>query len=377
MNTLEALPIKAAGADMGNDSLKFVIDGKPVTIKNAVSRRMIQEVRRNLNTDGDNDTELDGSKKRQFENLDVIIQKVGDKEERYYIGQFAIEAGEDETVVGTEKADNPTLHIPMLAIMAINTPKREKAARFGIVCGLPVKQFNPGAVTKMKNKIIGEYDVTIMENNGQRGRKVRINISDVIVAPEGVPVMMNRMLNDEATAIIRPELRLGSYGIIDIGAFTTDIPVIVNGKPDSLASDGIDEGIATYIDKIATILSNSTRATITRNQIMQKIMDNDLTLSIRGKQYPLQKEIEDQLHAFAQKIIDVIDRMWSKNYEIREFFIVGGGSKLLKPYLKQIMESREIELTFIEMKGKTDDVNDPQLQNAFGYWKIAKQKFGA
>lgn len=377
MSTSVVLPIKPAGADMGNDSLKFVIDGKPVTVKNAVSRRMIEEVRKNLNIDGDNDTEQDGSKKRQFENLDVIIQKAGDQEERYYIGPFAIEAGEDETIVGTQKAENPTLHIPMLAVMAIHTPKRDKAARFGIVCGLPVKQYNPDAVQKMKDKIMGEYDVTIMESNGQRGRKVRIDIAQVIVTPEGVPVIMNRMLNDEATAIVRQDLRNGSWGVIDIGAFTTDVPVIVNGKPDSMASDGIDEGIATYIDKIATTLSNSTRAIITRNQILQKIMDDDLTLKIRGKEYPLQKEIEDQLYSFAKKIIDVIDRMWSKNYEISEFFIVGGGSKLLKPYLKQIMESRKIELTFIEMKGKTDDVNDPQLQNAFGYWKIAKQKFGA
>lgn len=378
MTTDAVLTSTPVGADLGNDSLKFVIDAKnPVTIKNAVSRRMLYETRKNLNIDGEIDMEQEGGRKRLYKNLDVIVRRMGGEEERFFIGDLAIEAGEDETVVGTEKADNPHIHIPLLAMLALHTPKREKIGRYSIVCGLPIKQFKPEAREKMKAKLLGEFDVTLMDANGQRGRKVRVVIDDVVVTPEGVPVIFNRMLNEEANDIIRPDLRQGSWGVIDIGAFTTDCPVIENGKPNSLASDGIDEGIATYIDRIASALSTSTRAVITRNQILQRILDNDLTLTIRGKEYPLQKEVEDQLYTFAQKIIDVIDRMWSKNYEIKEFFVVGGGGKLLKPYLKQIMSQRDIQLTFIEQKGKNDDQNDPQLQNAFGYWKIAKQRFGA
>lgn len=374
----QVIETKSVGADLGNDSLKFVMDARnPVTIKNAVARRMLTETRKNLSIDGDTDTQVDGTRKRQYKNLDIIVRPLGGEEERFYIGDLAIEAGEDETVVGTEKANNPHIHIPLLAMLAIHTPRKEKTARFNIVCGLPIKQFEKSAREKMTSRLSGEFDVTIMEANGQRGRKVHIIIDKVVVAPEGVPVLMNRMLNEEATDFIRPELREGSYGVIDIGAFTTDIPVIVNGKPDSLASDGITEGIATYIDKIANSLSETTRATITRNQILNKIMANDLTLTIRGKQFPLTKEIEDQLFSFSQKIIDVIDRLWSKNYEIIEFFVVGGGGKLLKPYLQKIMSQRDIQLTFVEMKTKSDDQNDPQLQNAYGYWKLAKQKFGA
>lgn len=379
MSSIENVALAVSvGADLGNDSLKFVIDAKnPVTIKNAVSRRLINETRKNLAIDGDTDTESDGQRKRQYKNLDVIVRALGGDEERFYIGELAIEAGEDETIVGTEKADNPHIHIPLLAMLAIHTPKRDKVAHFNIVCGLPIKQFKPESREKMKNKLIGEFEVTLMDTNGQRGRKVRLIIENVVVAPEGVPVIMNRMLNEEATELIRPELRAGSYGVIDIGAFTTDIPVIVNGKPDSLASDGIDEGIATYIDRIASALSATTGATVTRNQILRRMIDNDLVFSIRGKTYPLQKEIEDQLFGFAQKIIDVINRLWNKNYEIKEFFVVGGGGKLLKPYMQKIMSQRDIQLSFIEMKTTKDDQNDPQLQNAYGYWKLAKQKFGA
>ncbi|MEK4983616.1 ParM/StbA family protein [Bacillus sp. FSL K6-6540] len=379
VNVDVALPI---GADLGNDSLKVVLDEKQhFTIKNAVARRMLNEVRKDLSGDLDLDLEHDEKeplKRKQLRNLDVIIRPMNGEEERFYCGDFAIAAGEDETVVGTEKADNPYIHIPLLALLAYQTPRSKKEARFSVVCGLPIKQFTKEARQKMTQRLIGEFEVTLMNGDGSRGRRVKIIIENVTVAPEGVPVVMNQMLNAQANGIARPELRVGEYGVIDIGAFTTDIPVIVNGKPDSLASDGLEEGIATYIDRIAKALSDTTRANVTRNQILNKIIADDIDeIMIRGKKYPLRKEVEDQINFFAKKIVDIIDKMWAKNYGIQEFFVVGGGGKLLKPYLKKNMVSRNIELTFIDAKNMSDYQNDPQLQNAFGYWKIAKQKYGA
>jgi len=374
------MPAMMAGADLGNDSLKLVFDAKThYTIKNTVSRRLLNEVRKNLNIDSSEPEpeNTDEIRKRTVQNLDVIIRPLGGQEERYFIGDLAIQAGENETIVGTQKADNPHIHIPLLAMLALHTPRNRREGRYNIVCGLPIKQFNKESSKKMQEKLIGQFDVTFIDEKGELGRKVKVTIENAIVAPEGVPVLMNRMLNSDATDFARPELRNGSYGIIDIGAFTTDIPVIINGKPDSIASDGLEEGIASYLDRIVEALRSSTRAEITRNQVLNKIVNDDYTLLIRGKNYDLKKEIEDQLNLFAQKVIDVIDRLWSKNYEIKEFFVVGGGGKLLKPYLQKIARDRDINLTYIEMKNERDYQNDPQLQNAFGYWKIAKQKYGA
>lgn len=369
----DILEYEVIGSDLGNDSVKIAFGAqKHCVIKNTVSRRMMTDKRKNLSMDGEGTDE-----ERQLSNLDVIIRPTNGQEERYYIGDLAISAGEDETVVGTEKADNPYIHIPLLAVLAFHTPRTKKEARYKLVCGLPIKQFNPSTRAKMQERLTNEFDVTLMEPDGTRGRKVRIVIQEVTVAPEGVPVIFNQMLNQEATDILRPELRKGSYGVIDIGAFTTDIPVLVDGKPDSLASEGIDEGISTYLDRIAKTLSEGTRSNITRNQLIKRIIDNDLVMSIRGKEYDLQKEIEDQLTLFAKKIVDVTDRLWSKNYEIKEFIVVGGGGKLLRPYLNRIMAQRELALSFVEKKNKRDYQNDPQLQNAYGYWKIAKQRYGA
>lgn len=376
METSVALEVaEIIGADLGNDSLKVVFGEKNhVTIKNAVSRRLLNEVRNeDLNIEEDS-----GQAKSQLSNLDVIIRPMNGQEERFYIGDHAIKAGEDETIVGTEKADNPYIHIPLLAILAYFTPKSKKVARFKDISGLPIKQFRKEQRKKLKEKLLGEFDVTLMDAQGKRGRTVRIIIEDVTIAAEGVPVIVNQMFNQDASDIADPSLTQGSYGVIDIGAFTTDIPIIVDGKPDSDASDGLDEGISTYIDKISTALSSATRATITRNQILDRIINNNIDeIFIRGKSYPLRSEVEGQLNFFAKKIVDVIDRLWAKNYEIQKFFVVGGGAKLLRGYLQKNLEGRDMELTFVEPKNKSDFQNDPQMQNAFGYWKLAKQKYGA
>lgn len=363
------------GSDLGNDSLKLVIDEKNhYTIKNAVSRRMLNEVPKDLTFDLDEPVR----RKKDLKNMDVIIRPANGTEQRFFIGDHAIAAGEDETVVGTEKADNPYIHIPLLAALAYQTPKSQKIARFKDISGLPIRQFTKDARNKMKERLIGEFEVTLMNPDGTRGRKVQIIIEEVTIVPEGVPVVMNQMLNNLANDIVRPELRKGSRGVIDIGAFTTDIPVIVDGRPDSMQSDGLDEGISTYIDKIASALSASTKAIVTRNQILEKILNGDIDeISIRGKKYALRAEIEDQLAFFAKRIIDVVDRMWAKNYEIEEFFVVGGGGKMLKPFLQKQLVARDFELNFIEPKNQSDVQNDPQLQNAFGYWKLAKQTYGA
>lgn len=367
------------GSDMGNDWLKVVFgENKFIIIKNAVSRRILNE-QHNEDLALDKDDQEPGSlQQRQLKNLDVIIRFPNGVEERFFVGDNAIKSGENETVVGTEKADNPFIHVPLLAILAFNTPKSKKVARFKDISGLPIKQFSKTAREKLMMRMIGSFDVTLLDNTGKPSRTVTIVFEDVTVAPEGVPVLANQTMSADGKTIARPELRQGSFGIIDVGAFTTDIPVLVNGKPDSKASDGIDEGISTYIDKIAKTLSAATKADITRNQILEKILSGNYdVISIRGKKYPLRSEVEGELNLFAKKIVDVVDRMWKKNYEIQEFFVVGGGAKLLKPFLQQHLVSRGFELTFVEPKNKTDYQNDAQLQNAFGYWKLAQQKYGA
>ncbi|WP_268626987.1 ParM/StbA family protein [Paenibacillus alvei] len=350
--------VRIVGADLGNDSTKPVFSAQQqFRLKNAVSRRMMTEIRKNLSLDSEQPDILD--------DLDVIIDSEKIKG-RFFVGNLAAKVGEDIVKPGTRKVQNDSIIVPLITMLALNTDEGKKEEQFKVVCGLPIKEFSDDKDI-FRNKIMGSYKVEFLSGR-IKGRKVTIHIEDVAVLPEGVPVVMNRMLDDSATKFRDESLRSGQVGVIDIGAFTTDMPVIVNGKPDSDASDGLDEGIAIYLDRIVDYVNDRYEVKMTRAQLVERLEDNDFVVPIRGQEVDLEPFVNEQFIFFADKIVSIVDKLWERNYEIKRFYVVGGGAKALQKYLEEKMNERGISLTFIEDE-------DPQMQNALGYWKYGVTKF--
>jgi plasmid segregation protein ParM len=365
---------KIVGADLGNDSLKIAF-GTKMTFRliNAVSQRMIEEPRKDLSIESlklVNNTIEKLDKETQskiLSDLDVIITSKYING-RYFVGDLASKNGEQEVETGTPKADNPNIVIPFLTMLALNVDEKRKEEHFNVVCGLPITEFTSDK-DRFKEKLIGEYKVKF-NTAALKGREVKIIIDNIVVLPEGVAVIMNQMLDDTGTKLKNPSLIEGQRGVIDIGAFTTDIPIIVKGKPDSNASDGIEEGIANYLDSIVRLINERHNVRMTRSQLVEKIEANQLSFPIKGVSTDISGYLKQQFQIFANKIVSKVDNIWANHYEIQEFFVVGGGAKALEEPLKAEMNKRKIQLTFITNE-------DPQMQNALGYWKYAKQKFGA
>jgi plasmid segregation protein ParM len=365
---------KFIGGDLGNDSHKIVFGKKTVfRIRNAVSKRMMDEERKDLSIEALNiETSLDKLDKEAqnkiLSNLDVQITS-DIINGRFFVGDLASKFGEDTVEPGTHKADNPNILIPFITMLALNLEGTKTEQHAKVVCGLPITEYT-GDKTRYKEMLQREFTVEFLTPE-LKGRIVKVIIEDVVVIPEGVAVIMNQMINDDATGFSKPELRQGQRGVIDIGAFTTDIPVIVNGKADSDASDGIEEGIANYLEKIVSVINDKYNVKMTRSQLVEKMEKRDLNISLRGEKVDFKPYIDEQLTLFARKIVGKVDKLWQNHFEIEEFYVVGGGAKAMRIALEEEMQKRKIKLAFI------DDAEDPQMQNALGYWKFAKQKFGA
>lgn len=366
--------VKVIGADLGNDSHKIVFSHRQHhRIKNSVSQRMTNETRKNLNVEMPLDNfslnEMDvRTQDRIFNDLDVVITS-SVINGRYFVGELASKNGENEVEVGTPKADNPNIIIPLITLLALDIPSDQSVGRFKVVCGLPITEFTSDR-ERYREMVKGEYDIEFKTDAITNRKNRKVIIEDVLVVPEGVAVVINQMLNDTATGFRNAALREGHRGVIDIGAFTTDIPVIINGKPDSDASDGISEGIANYLDKIVKYVNETYSAKMTRSQLVDHLEKDKLVLSIRKNMVDLRPFIDEQFEIFSKKIVSKVDNLWANHFEIEDFFVVGGGAKALKDALTTEMNKRNIQLTFLEGE-------DPQLQNALGYWKYGKQKFGA
>lgn len=345
------------GADLGNDTCKVVFGSNNYrTLKNAVSKRMESEARNNLVFENESEAGL-------IDNLDIIIRSRSISG-RFFVGKLATRNGEDTVQAGTVKADNPQLLVPLLALLAIHCLEQKKS-RFRIVCGLPINEFS-ATRERFKNLLEGEYYIEFVAN----GRTASFVLDEVHIIPEGVAALLNQMLSPDGSTYRRPYLRQGHYGIIDIGAFTTDIPIFADGKTDSDASVGLDVGIAHYLDKIVSHLNQIHAIKMTRTQLVERIELEQFVLPIRGKRIDIRPYIDEQFELFANKIVAVVDDLWSKHYAVQEFFVVGGGAKALRPYLAREMRTRNINLTF-------NHETDPQMENAFGNYKYATLKFGA
>lgn len=349
---------RIVGVDVGNDTVKVVFNtNEQFRIKNAVSKRMLTEVRKDLSFDTQEATIMD--------DLDVTIQ--GDTlHGRYFVGSLATKVGEDETETGTRKLKNDTLIVPVVTLLALSIKGESQEAHFKQVSGLPINEFSADREA-FARKLKGSYTVTF-NSGGLQGRTVHVHIDQVEIMPEGIAVIINQMFNETATKIRNASLQQAQIGVIDIGAFTTDLPVVVKGKPNSQASDGIREGIANYLDRIVEFVNQQYHVKMTRSQLVSKLEEDDFSLMIKGQQVNLKPYMDEQFQFFAEKIAAVVDKMWEKNYEIQRFYVVGGGAKALRSHLEKKMKERNIQVTFIEDE-------DPQMQNALGYWKYGKKKF--
>ncbi|MGG3471593.1 ParM/StbA family protein [Neobacillus pocheonensis] len=364
---------KTVGADLGNDSLKIAFGGNATfRLKNSVSQRMMEEIRKDLGIadfglNGDFEELNDDQKGRILNDLDVVIHS-DTINGRFFVGDLASRNGEQVVEPGTPKADNPNIIIPLITMLALDVERGKKEAHFKLACGLPITEFTSDR-ERFRKKLIGEYNVKFL-SQALKDREVKIIIDDVLMIPEGVAVALNQIFDETGRKFRNKELLTGQCGVIDIGAFTTDIPVVSNGKPDNEASSGINEGIANYLDAIVNLINEQHGVKMTRSQLVEKLEANSLSFSIKGTQTDLSSYVDQQFSIFAKKIVSKVDNIWANHFEISQFFVVGGGAKALRKHLDEEMKRRKISLSFI-------DNEDPQMQNALGYWKYAKQKFGA
>jgi len=90
------------------------------------------------------------------------------------------------------------------------------------------------------------------------------------------------------------------------------------------------------------------------NYIIQRIGEN---------QADIKPIVDDHFTRAASHIFDLIKKRWNKYPDISCFYVLGGGAAALEPYIKEAAGS--VKLRF---------VYDSDLQNVFGYLKLAKRR---
>jgi plasmid segregation protein ParM len=357
--------IKLAGIDIGNDSIKLVIDGEQETIMvpNIVApgyeRAILQE----------EDSPLKG--------LDVMVHspRLARSNQRFFIGQLAMENADN---VELEDMDNKALSdqslivaLTALAYAGISGQNQSGSSfnstfdevEYVLGTGLPVRTYAKFHKV-FEDRLVGEHEVTFLTTPQLRNRKVKVTIRKAVISVEGAAALFHLATHDNLQ-VKDEELYYGCIGICEMGALTTDFPVLKRMSIDNQFSTGEQIGLAMYLDYIIHDVEDTYGYRYpSRTKLTQRIKKAEYTIQRVGEGQANIKPIVDAYFTrAAQRIVDLIKKRWKKYPDIECFYVLGGGATALKPYIIEL--SNSMRLRFVE---------DSDLQNVYGYLKMAKSK---
>jgi len=354
---------KKRGADLGNSGLKYVkgLGKDPANrlfIPNSVYPVAASMVRESMDDE------------QTLKTLDFIIRAPHYPEihdQRFFVGELALKFQQFETSARTKKTENPYILIPALAALALEAEESGEEINYQIVVGLPVSEFkNKAARQAFEKKLQGTYEIEFVSTADRQGWTVKLHIA-AKVTPEGLAVIFNQQTDDKVR-MVKPDWKGQAMGVIDIGDFTTDLPIMnEDGKPDSELSTGLMIGIATALDNILVHLERETGRQLNRQRVVQAIKKG-YKLQHGKEQKDIKAICDEHFENIAKQIMTQLKSIINGStgmLDVVRFFVCGGGAILLKPYLEALSDEIPSEMVWL-----TDDV-DPVYQNAEGYYKIA------
>ncbi|MDF2935105.1 MAG: ParM/StbA family protein [Paenibacillaceae bacterium] len=359
--------MKLAGLDLGNDSIKLVLEGggEPLLVPNVVApgyeRHILQEEDQPLKA------------------LDVVVHspKLAKNGERSFVGLLAME-NEDNTEL--EDMDNKALSdqslIVALTALAYAGIASGSASQNGyqgfdeveyvLGTGLPVRAF-ARYHRSFEERLVGEHEVTFLTTPRLRNRKVKVTVKRAIVSIEGAAAMFHMGTHD-SLQIRDEELYFGTIGVCEIGALTTDFPLIKRMNIDNQFSTGEQIGLAHYMDMIIREVEDQYGYRFpSRSKLAQRVKSKEFTIRRMGEGQTDIKPIVDMYFTrAANRMVELIKKRWKKVPDIQCFYVIGGGAAALKPYIQAAAGS--LKLRFAD---------ESELLNVYGYYKLAKSKTAA
>jgi plasmid segregation protein ParM len=358
--------IRLAGIDVGNDSVKLVVDGSPdpIVIPSIVSpgyeRHIFQE------------------EDSPIKALDVTIYspKLKKNNQRYFVGLLAMEDQDNSELEETDnKATSDQSLIVALTALAYagltnssqgyesTQSQTGRVVEYFIGTGLPVRTY-AGFHKTFEERLVGEHEVTFLSTPKLKGQSIRVIVRQAVVSIEGAAALFHMATHDNLQ-VKNEELYYGCIGICEMGALTTDFPVIKRMSIDNQFSTGEQFGLAGYLDNIIRDVEDQFGHRFpSRTKLIQRIKNREYIIQRVGEgQSDIRPIVDTYFTRAANKVVDLIVKKWKKYPDIQCFYVLGGGASALKTYINEA--AGPVKLRFVD---------ESDLQNVYGYLKLARNK---
>ncbi|MEH7121406.1 ParM/StbA family protein [Neobacillus vireti] len=334
---------RVAAIDVGNDSVKAIFGelDYELNIPNIIARDT--EDRPVIGIE-----ELDS--KNPLDGIHIKVHSPALKENNmiYRVGNLATKTDNaTELDPGSSKSDEDQTLIMLFSTLALDAvnqnifPKNKNVieASYTLGTGLPLREVKEGKDAGYRSKLIGNvHQVEFLVTPKYQGLKVNIKFNEVKVYPEGFAAFINLVM-DNNLKIINKDLIDKRILIQDIGGLSTDIAVIKNRNVDDDKAQGFNLGVSESLEAIREEIRKKHGVELDSRRDVVEIITrkNDRNhIMVKGSRTSVHDITDRILLDLAKKQYRLLRNVWQRNSQTEICYFVGGGSHVLKDYLKTL-----------------------------------------
>ncbi|PEJ58609.1 hypothetical protein CN692_10090 [Bacillus sp. AFS002410] len=336
---------RIAAIDVGNDSLKGIF-GKmenEINIPNIIARDT--EDRPIIGVE-----ELDNQEPVDGIHIRVHSPTLKENNSIYRVGHLATKSSNaSELDPGSNKSEEDQTLIMLFAALALDAAREENThhknsnnvidATYILGTGLPLREVKEGKDVGYRSRLLSSvHQVEFLVTPKYQGVKVNIKFEEVKVYPEGFAAFINLVMDNDLN-IINKALIDKRILIQDIGGLSTDVAVIKNRKVDDDKAQGFNLGVSESLEAIREeirsrhgIELDSRRDVV---EIITKKSDRN-HIMVKGSRTSVHDIVDRILLELAKKQYRHLRNIWQRNSQTEICYFIGGGSLILKDYIKTL-----------------------------------------
>lgn len=364
---------RVAAVDVGNDALKanFGRMEDEFYLPNVIARDV--EDRPVIGIE-------DLDEKDVLDNIHIRVHSPALEENNvvYRVGNLATKTtNSSELDPGSSKSEEDQTLVMLFASIALDAVSSGafKEARNNVIeanytlgTGLPLREVKEGKDVGYRAQLLGSvHQVEFLVTPMFQGMKVNIKFDEVKVYPEGFAAYVN-LIMDNDLKVINKDLIDKQILIQDIGGLSTDVAVIRNRNVDDDKAQGFNLGVAESLEAIREEIRIQHGVELdSRRDVVDIITrkNNRHHIMVKGSRTSVHDITDRILLELAKKEYRYLRNVWQKNSQSEICYFVGGGSAVLKEYIKALNNKLDgYNIEFFE------DENESIWMMANAYYKL-------
>ncbi|MYL34541.1 hypothetical protein GLW08_13525 [Pontibacillus yanchengensis] len=368
---------RIAAVDVGNDALKGLYGNldSELYIPNVIARDI--EDRPIIGIE-------DLDQKDPMDGIHIRVHSPALQENNvvYRVGNLATKSDNaSELDPGSSKSEEDQTLIMLFASLALDAvqDKNEKTfsrnngtveANYTLGTGLPLREVKEGKDVGYRSQLLGSvHQVEFLVTPKYQGIKVNLKFDEVKVYPEGFASFINLVMDNDLN-ITNKDLIDKRILIQDIGGLSTDIAVIKDRNVDDDKAQGFNLGVSESLEKIREEIRSKHGVELdSRRDVVDIITKkNDRNhIMVKGSRTSVHDITDRILLELAKKQYRHLRNVWQKNSQTEICYFVGGGSVVLKEYIKSLNNNLDgYNIDFFE------DEKESIWMMANAYYKLVK-----